>query len=34
MLRDGKRQTETIEIPLEEVRCVAFLLKEPESTKE
>ena len=34
LLRDGKRQTETIEIPLEEVRCVGFLLKEPEPRKE
>ena len=34
LLRDGKRQTETIEIPLEEVRCVGFLLKEPEARKE
>jgi len=34
MLRDGKRQTETIGIPLEEVRCVAFLLKEPEARTE
>lgn len=32
LLRDGKRQTETIQIPLEEVRCVGFLMKEPEST--
>jgi len=34
LLRDGKRQTETIEIPLEEIRCVGFLLKEPEPRKE
>lgn len=34
LLRDGKRQTETIEIPLEEVRCVGFLLKKPEPRKE
>ena len=34
LLRDGKRQTETIEIPLEEVRCVGFLLKEPETKTE
>ena len=34
LLRDGKRQTETIEIPLEEVRCVGFLLKEPENKTE
>ena len=33
LLRDGARQTETIEIPLEEVRCVGFLLKEPEAKK-
>jgi len=33
LLRDGTRQTETIGIPLEEVRCVGFLLKEPESRK-
>ena len=31
LLRDGTRQTETIGIPLEEVRCVGFLLKEPEA---
>ena len=30
LLRDGTRQTETIVIPLEEIRCVGFLLKEPE----
>ena len=34
MMRDGKRQTETIEIPLEEVRCVGFLLKEPTPANE
>ncbi len=34
LLRDGKRQTETIVIPLEEVRCVGILHKEPESEKE
>ena len=33
LLRDGARQTETIGIPLEEVRCVGFLLKEPEAKK-
>ncbi len=33
LLRDGTRQTETIVIPLEEVRCVGFLLKEPTATK-
>ena len=34
LLRDGNRQTETIIIPLEEVRCVGFLQKEPETKTE
>ena len=33
LLRDGKRQTETIVIPLEEVRCAGVLIKETESAK-
>lgn len=33
LLRDGTRQTETIVIPLEEVRCVGFLRKQPDATK-
>lgn len=32
LLRDGARQTETIVIPLEEVRCVGNLLKKPENS--
>ena len=31
LLRDGTRQTETIVIPLEEVRCVGALLQEPKN---
>lgn len=34
MLRDGTRQTETIVIPLEEVRCVGFLNKDSYNKKE
>ena len=34
LLRDGTRQTETIEIPLQEIRCVGFLRKEPETKEE
>lgn len=30
LLPDGKRQTETIVIPLEEIRCVGFLQNKPE----
>lgn len=32
LLRDGTRQTETIVIPLEEVRCVGKLTEKPESS--
>ena len=34
LLRDGTRQTETIVIPLHEVRCVGFLQKETETKTE
>lgn len=34
LLRDGMRQTETIVIPLEEVRCVGVLNKESDNKKE
>ena len=33
LLRDGTRQTETIEIPLQEIRCVTYLQKEPKPEK-
>jgi len=33
LLRDGTRQTETIVIPLEEVRCVARLVKDADLSK-
>ncbi|MDP3446681.1 MAG: GNAT family N-acetyltransferase [Eubacteriales bacterium] len=34
LLRDGTRQTETIVIPLEEVRCVGRLKKEADTSKD
>jgi ribosomal protein S18 acetylase RimI-like enzyme len=33
LLRDGMRQTETIGIPLEEVRCVARLMKDEDASR-